>query len=191
MRAAQGARALGALVPALGLSNKAVYAGDAEPSAAGLAQGPAFPEGPDLAPAAAPRAVAGAPLEEHLGQSTLWPEVHKLYGHAGELSALAADPHGAFVASACRVRSDDGVTCSMRLCRLCRRQDWTPASRYGNAHTLHAPYTHMLLLGVPKTQTLSHVKLPLRRRSRRALRRCGCGTRPRGRPRGRRWRRTR
>lgn len=101
---AQGARALGALVPALGLSNKAVYAGDAETPAAGPAQGSTFPEGPDLAPAAAPRAVAGAPLEEHLGQSTLWPEVHKLYGHGGELSALAADPRGAFVASACRVR---------------------------------------------------------------------------------------
>ena len=107
--AAQGAgRALGALVPALGLSNKAVYDGDsaAEPSAEGFpgaAQGPAYPEGPDLAPAAAPHAVAGAPLEEHLGQSTLWPEVHKLYGHAGELSALAADPRGRFVASACRV----------------------------------------------------------------------------------------
>ena len=60
MRAAQGARALGALVPALGLSNKAVYAGDAEANPKGAAQGPAFPEGPDLAPAAAPRAVGAS-----------------------------------------------------------------------------------------------------------------------------------
>ena len=111
MRAAQGARALGALVPALGLSNKAVYEGDsaAEPST----EGPAYPEGPDVAPAAAPAAVAGAPLEEHLGQSTLWPEAHKLYGHAGELSALAADPRGRFIASACLVRPCGGQLVSV------------------------------------------------------------------------------
>jgi len=106
--AAQAGRALGALVPALGLSNKAVYAEDAEgaPGAGGgaSAQGPAYPEGPDLAPAAAPAAVAGAPLEAHLAASTLWPEIVKLYGHAGEVSALAADPRGRFLASACRAR---------------------------------------------------------------------------------------
>jgi len=98
--AAQAGRALGALVPALGLSNKAVYAEDAEaaPGAGGAAaQGPAYPEGPDLAPAAAPAAVAGAPLEAHLAASTLWPEIVKLYGHAGEVSALAADPRGRFL----------------------------------------------------------------------------------------------
>jgi len=105
--AAQAGRALGALVPALGLSNKAVYAEDAEaaPGAGGAAaQGPAYPEGPDLAPATAPAAVAGAPLEAHLAASTLWPEIVKLYGHAGEVSALAADPRGRFLASACRAR---------------------------------------------------------------------------------------
>ncbi len=101
----QSGRALGALVPALGLSNKAVYGeADAGAGGPGVRAAPAYPEGPDLAPAAAPGAVAGAPLEEHLGQSTLWPETAKLYGHAAEVCALAADPRGAFLASACRVR---------------------------------------------------------------------------------------
>ena len=132
-----------------------MYAGDAEANPKGAAQGAAFPEGPDLAPAAAPRAVAGAPLEEHLAQSTLWPEVHKLYGHGGELSALAADPRGAFVASACRVRPDIQkgkiYTCSMRLRRPCRRPDWMPVSSYRRAHTrLTTLHSHAVADGVIK-----------------------------------------
>jgi hypothetical protein len=35
-------------------------------------------------------------------QNTLWPEVHKLYGHGYELYAVAAGPGGRLVASACR-----------------------------------------------------------------------------------------
>jgi elongator complex protein 2 len=42
------------------------------------------------------------PAEESLVQNTLWPEVHKLYGHGYELYAVAADPGGRLVASACR-----------------------------------------------------------------------------------------
>lgn len=34
-----------------------------------------YTEGPDFAPNAAPSVVAGPPLEEHLAQNTLWPEV--------------------------------------------------------------------------------------------------------------------
>lgn len=98
---------LGALLPALGLSNKAVYQEDGEEgqqqqagnrAAAGVGQsggvaatGAAmYADGPDLAPHAAPSAVAGPPLEEHLCQNTLWPEVHKLYGHGNDLYCLAA-----------------------------------------------------------------------------------------------------
>ena len=89
-------RAYGAAVPALGLSNKALYASDSQ-------QQPQQ-EGPDLAPRAAPAAVSGRPLEEHLQQSTLWPEVYKVYGHGNELFCLAADPRGRFLASACRAQ---------------------------------------------------------------------------------------
>jgi elongator complex protein 2 len=98
--------ALGALLPALGLSNKAVYRedaadeaqatqGDRSGAAAAAASGTgygggSYAEGPDMAPSAAPSAVQGPPLEEHLAQNTLWPEVHKLYGHGSDLYCMAA-----------------------------------------------------------------------------------------------------
>ena len=36
-------------------------------------------------------------------QNTLWPEVHKLYGHAYEIFCLAGSPDGKLIASACMV----------------------------------------------------------------------------------------
>lgn len=54
--------ALGAAVAALGLSNKAVYAEDMQDSNGGVAsgmEGGNYTEGPDMAPNAAPAAVAG------------------------------------------------------------------------------------------------------------------------------------
>ena len=49
--------------------------------------------------------IAGPPLEEHLAQNTLWPEVIKLYGHGNDLYCVAADPRGEFVASACKAQA--------------------------------------------------------------------------------------
>lgn len=54
--------ALGAAVAALGLSNKAVYAEDMQDSNGGVAsgmEGGNYTDGPDMAPNAAPAAVAG------------------------------------------------------------------------------------------------------------------------------------
>ena len=115
-------RALGASIAALGLSNKAVYAGDDDNDSdmarvggggGGAPSGAAhYTEGPDLAPNPAPSAVAGPPLEEHLAQNTLWPEAVKLYGHADHVWALAADPLGRYLASACKVPLSQLGTCS-------------------------------------------------------------------------------
>lgn len=97
---------LGAAVGALGLSNKAVFAGDAaagEEAANGGGGG--YEHGPDLAPRAAPSVLSGQPLEEALSQSTLWPETHKLYGHGNDVYTMAACPLGSCIVSACKAQS--------------------------------------------------------------------------------------
>lgn len=118
---------LGASVPALGLSNRAVYVGnntsiEEERNKAKANSSFEYGEGPDFAPFSAPAVVAGPPLEEHLAQSTLWPEIHKLYGHGNEVYCLAADPRGQWLASASRAQS--ASTAGIRLWDLAT---WTPA----------------------------------------------------------------
>ena len=44
----------------------------------------------------------GPPAEESLAQNTLWPEVHKMYGHGYELFCVAASRNGRLLASACK-----------------------------------------------------------------------------------------
>uniref|UniRef100_A0A6U2IET4 Elongator complex protein 2 n=1 Tax=Chlamydomonas euryale TaxID=1486919 RepID=A0A6U2IET4_9CHLO len=67
--------------------------------------GGGYTDGPDFAPCAAPAAVDGPPLEEHLAQNTLWPEVHKLYGHGNDVYCLAVSRDGRYAASACVAKS--------------------------------------------------------------------------------------
>ncbi len=103
-------RVFGAALPALGLSNKAVYdgGGDEAGSNAGVSSGMSggdYSEGPDFAPCAAPSVALGPPLEEHLAQNTLWPEVQKLYGHGNDVHCLAAAHDGRYAASACVAKS--------------------------------------------------------------------------------------
>ncbi len=64
-----------------------------------------YTDGPDFAPCAAPSAVRGPPLEEHLAQNTLWPETHKLYGHGNDVFCTAASHDGRYAASACVAKS--------------------------------------------------------------------------------------
>ncbi|XP_018420762.1 PREDICTED: elongator complex protein 2 isoform X1 [Nanorana parkeri] len=91
----------GATVPALGLSNKAVFQGDLS--------GPRVQE--DTFSCASDQysqpyfqhlVLTEPPTEDHLLQNTLWPEVQKLYGHGYEIFSLACNNARTIVASACK-----------------------------------------------------------------------------------------
>nr|CAD7458433.1 unnamed protein product [Timema tahoe] len=86
----------GASVPALGLSNKAVY----ETQEVLLDDRHVKNEYPEAY--FVPVEMTEPPTEENLIQNTLWPEVQKLYGHGYELYSLAARPDGRLLASACK-----------------------------------------------------------------------------------------
>lgn len=107
--------AVGASVPTLGLSNKAVMEGE---ESAGPADRNRVGRADDLSAAGGvfgsattlpfePVKLTAAPLEEHLIQNTLWPEVEKLYGHGFELLTLAASPNGEILLSACKATSPE------------------------------------------------------------------------------------
>jgi elongator complex protein 2 len=99
------ASALGASLPALGLSNKAVYTEiTAEQQKTNNGDFESY-QGPDFAPFSTPGVVSEPPVEEHLAQSTLWPEIHKLYGHGNEVYCLSGDPLGRWIVSASKAQS--------------------------------------------------------------------------------------
>ncbi|KAK3587822.1 hypothetical protein CHS0354_019687 [Potamilus streckersoni] len=91
----------GASVPALGLSNKAIFSGETQDMTQDLEIKPGENEQyTDIYFRAV--SLKEPPSEEHLLQNTLWPEVQKLYGHGYEIFALACDPGGKILASACK-----------------------------------------------------------------------------------------
>jgi elongator complex protein 2 len=59
----------------------------------------------------------GRPLEEVLSQSTLWPEVHKLYGHGNDVFTLAACPQGTALVSASKAQSPASAELRVWDCR--------------------------------------------------------------------------
>ncbi|KAF6087935.1 elongator acetyltransferase complex subunit 2 [Phyllostomus discolor] len=92
----------GATVPALGLSNKAVFQGD-------IASQPSEEE--ELLTSTGfeyhqvafqPSILTEPPTEDQLLQNTLWPEVQKLYGHGYELFCVACNNSKTLLASACK-----------------------------------------------------------------------------------------
>ncbi|KAI5803144.1 WD40-repeat-containing domain protein [Geopyxis carbonaria] len=87
-----------ASLPVLGLSNKPLEpAPDADASEEADPDAPA----PEQLPADMP------PLENQLARLTLWPETEKLYGHGYEISALAASPTSALIATACKASTSE------------------------------------------------------------------------------------
>ncbi|ELT98174.1 hypothetical protein CAPTEDRAFT_179061 [Capitella teleta] len=91
----------GASVPALGLSNKAVFSADV-PETKSPASNQHYP---DIY--FSPQHMKQPPTEENLMQNTLWPETQKLYGHGYEVFALACHPKGTLLASACKAAKAD------------------------------------------------------------------------------------
>jgi len=102
---------LGASMPALGLSNKAVFQSDLD-SWKGDTSGKNQPmkasafASEDPAPFT-PIAISRPPPEEILLQNTLWPETYKLYGHGFEIFCMACDVQGTIIASACKASKSE------------------------------------------------------------------------------------
>ncbi|XP_036888980.1 elongator complex protein 2 isoform X1 [Sturnira hondurensis] len=92
----------GATVPALGLSNKAVFQGDIgsqpyEEEELLTSTGFEYHQ-----VAFQPSILTEPPTEDQLLQNTLWPEVQKLYGHGYELFCVACNNSKTLLASACK-----------------------------------------------------------------------------------------
>lgn len=85
-----------------------------------------------MAPRADPGAVSERPLEEHLQQNSLWPEIFKVYGHGNDLFALAADPLGRCLASSCRSQTKE-----FAAIWIWKVDTWAPLQQL-EAHTLTA-----------------------------------------------------
>ncbi|EYC04926.1 hypothetical protein Y032_0085g1867 [Ancylostoma ceylanicum] len=95
----------GARVPALGLSNKAV-----EDSQEVLPEENGDAHWEEGAFQASPAELFAPPTEDCLQQNTLWPEIHKLYGHGYEVYAIAANPTGTVLATSCKAsQAEDAV----------------------------------------------------------------------------------
>lgn len=107
----ESSRPVGANLPALGLSNKAVFENDiaamveAQESEEYLSQQAFVSTG--ATPTSLVETMAQPPFEEHLLQHTLWPEVEKLFGHGYELMCVDASHDGKWIASACRAHTPD------------------------------------------------------------------------------------
>ncbi|KAF9432182.1 Elongator subunit elp2 [Entomortierella beljakovae] len=107
----ESSRPVGANLPALGLSNKAIFENDiaamveAQESEEYLSQQAYVSTG--ATPTSLVETLTHPPFEEHLLQHTLWPEVEKLYGHGYELMCVDSSSDGKWVASACKAHTPD------------------------------------------------------------------------------------
>ncbi|KAJ3076285.1 Elongator subunit elp2 [Podochytrium sp. JEL0797] len=112
---------VGAAVPALGLSNKAI-----------LSNSSTLDTNAQLTfEAQAPEIIHAPPLEQYLMQHTLWPEVQKLYGHGYEIMALTASKDGKFVAS-----SSKAAVAEHAVIRVWSTETWKEVQKPLVAHSL-------------------------------------------------------
>ncbi|KAK0264164.1 Elongator subunit elp2 [Friedmanniomyces endolithicus] len=128
-----GGLAEAAEIPVLGLSNKAIPA--ATPNDDGneqingaLDDNPTDPSSTTHASTFGP---THPPLEDHLSRHTLWPEHEKLYGHGHEISALACNPSGSLIATACKASSLEHA-----VIRLYETKEWREVRLPLEGHSL-------------------------------------------------------
>ncbi|XP_077165816.1 elongator complex protein 2 isoform X2 [Paroedura picta] len=91
----------GASVPALGLSNKAVFQEDTAFQATGEKEN-VNSSSQYCEDYFQPCSLTEPPTEDHLLQNTLWPEIQKLYGHGYEIFCVACNSAKTIIASACK-----------------------------------------------------------------------------------------
>ncbi|KAF9274929.1 Elongator subunit elp2 [Linnemannia elongata] len=134
--AEESERPVGANLPALGLSNKAVFEGDisamveAQESEEYLSQQAFVSTG--ATPTSLIETMSQPPFEEHLLQHTLWPEVEKLFGHGYELMCVDGSHDHRWVASACKAHTPDQA--GVRLFDI--KKGWKQTPNPLTSHTL-------------------------------------------------------
>ncbi|KAF9199367.1 Elongator subunit elp2 [Haplosporangium sp. Z 27] len=131
----ESSRPVGANLPALGLSNKAIFENDiaamveAQETEEYLSQQAYVSTG--ATPTSLTETLTHPPFEEHLLQHTLWPEVEKLFGHGYELMCVDASHDGKWVASACKAHTPDQA-----VVRLFDAKTWKQTPTPLVSHTL-------------------------------------------------------
>ncbi|ORZ19804.1 WD40-repeat-containing domain protein [Absidia repens] len=133
MKEEASSRPLGANLPALGLSNKAVFENDIEAmentdenhtTLQSYTQSSATPT-------SLLETMAQPPYEEHLIQHTLWPEMEKLYGHLYEVMCVDGTTDGHYIATACKASTSEHA-----VVRLFDTRNWKELPTKIAAHTL-------------------------------------------------------
>ncbi|ORZ35285.1 WD40-repeat-containing domain protein [Catenaria anguillulae PL171] len=129
--------AVGANLPALGLSNKPVTAADTLKDKDANGAGEYLERQSYSATAASALAMldggngADPPLEEHRLQQTLWPELDKLYGHGYECVAVAGSSVRGQVLTTCRATSAEHA-----VIRVYDSRTWQEVQVLSGAHAL-------------------------------------------------------
>ncbi|KAG1457799.1 hypothetical protein G6F56_006533 [Rhizopus delemar] len=124
-------RPVGANLPALGLSNKAVFEGDVGEEETDISNGLGSHAYTSATPDILSEVMQRPPYEEHLIQHTLWPEVEKLYGHLYELMSVHVSYDGKCIASSCKA-----ATAEHAIVRLFNTSTWKEAKTPIDAHSL-------------------------------------------------------
>ncbi|KAI8338158.1 WD40-repeat-containing domain protein [Chlamydoabsidia padenii] len=133
MKQEASSRPLGANLPALGLSNKAVFEDEIEAMATtdeNHATLQSYSHS-SATPTSLVETMVQPPYEEHLIQHTLWPEMEKLYGHLYEVMCVDATTDGKTIATACKASTSEHA-----VIRLFDTTQWKELTTRIAAHSL-------------------------------------------------------